>query len=195
MVAAVEDKAAVQLVQGIVIAGLQDTDTGRLEKSGICPCFVPRRLPEQLVGFCQFCVLALQATKGRVQSAWFIVSQALVFQAERQVEERLTVVGIGVTFLPYLYGFSQISPCLVETSAAQIPQSGLIQASYVVGVASQGFLVIVEGAPSGMPVLLQVQSCEIELVVGLGVLRGKRCLGSIGYGTNLVVLGTPRQEG
>ena len=67
----------------------------------------------------------------------------LVFQAEGEVEDRLSLVGVRVALLPYLYGTAQILFCLLEPSAAQIPQSGLVQTAHVVGVAAQRLLVVV----------------------------------------------------
>ena len=118
----------------------------------------------------------------------------LVFQAEGEVEDRLSLVGVRVALLPYLYGTAQIPFCLLEPSAAQIPQSGLVQTAHVVGVAAQRLLVVVQGRPCGVAVLLQVQSRQVQLVVGLGVHRRQRSFGGIGNRTNLVGLGLPGQQ-
>ena len=93
----------------------------------------------------------------------------LVFQTEREMEDSLAVVWIRITLLPYFHSFPQVAFCLLETSATQIPQPRLVETAHVIGVTPQGLLVIIEGTPCSMPVLLQMESREIELVVGLCV--------------------------
>ena len=114
-----------------------------------------------------------------------------ILQTKRQVEDGLSVVGVGIALLPYLHGFPQVRLCLVEPSAAQVPESRLAQAAHVVGVAPQGFFVVVEGAPRSVAVLLQVQARQVKLVVGLRIFGRQRSLSSIGNGTDLVGLRLP----
>ena len=135
VVATVEDKAAVQLVQCIVVAALCSADAGGLEVACICPGFVPRRFPKELIRF---------------------VSLMLVLECKGQVEDGFAVVGVGVALLPYPHGLSQVGLCLVKASAAQVPQSCLVQTAHVIRVAAQGLFVVVECRPGGMAVLLQV---------------------------------------
>ena len=123
MVAAIENKTAVQLVERIVIASLQRADAGCLEIAGIGPCLVPRGFPEELV-----CLLQTM----------------LELQTECQIEQRLTVIRIGIALLPDLHRLSQIGFCLLESSTTQIPESRLIQTAHIVGITAQGFLIIVE---------------------------------------------------
>ena len=93
----------------------------------------------------------------------------LVFQTEREIEDGLTVVWIRIALLPYLHGFPQIAFRFLETSATQIPQPRLVKAAHIVRVTAQSFLIIIEGTPCGMTVLLQMESRKIELVVGFCV--------------------------
>ena len=49
VVTTVEDEAAVQLVEGIVVTAIRHTDTGRLEVAGIGPDLIPSGFPEEFV--------------------------------------------------------------------------------------------------------------------------------------------------
>ena len=169
-----EDEASVQLIQGIVQPTLPYGDFGCLEVARICLSLAPCGFPEQLVG---------------------LVIPALILQRKGKVVDRLAVVWVGVTLLRQFHSLAQILLCLTEASPADIPQSELVEATDVVGVTAQGFLVVVNGIPRGMTVLLQVQAGEIELLIGLYLLRQQGGLSAVGYGAYLVALCMPLHDG
>ena len=80
----------------------------------------------------------------------------LVFQAEGEVVDWFSIVWVRITLLQHLYCCAQIWFCLVEASAAQVPESQLIVAAVVERFAAQCLLVVVECRPCGVAVLLQV---------------------------------------
>ena len=116
---------------------------------------------------------------------------ALIFQTEGEIEDGLTVVGVRIALLPYLHSSAQIGLCLTEASTTQIPQACLGQAAHIVRITAQGLFVIVEGTPCGMTVLLQMESRQVELVVGLRLLRREGSLSGIGNGSDVIGLCLP----
>ena len=100
VIATIEDERTVQLVERIVVTLLGHTDTSGFEVTGVCPRLIPGRLPEQAIG---------------------LVCPTLVFQCQGEVEKSLTIIGIRITFLPYLHSPAQTGLCLVKTTATQIP--------------------------------------------------------------------------
>ena len=171
VVVRVADEGTVHFVESILPARFGCTDAGRLEVTGIGPRLVPRRLPEPPIGLRRL---------------------ALVFQGEGQVEERFAVVGVRVALLPDADGGAQVVLRLVEASAAQVPEARLVQAAHVQRVAVQSLLVVVEGRPCGVAVLLQVQARQVELVHRLALQRRQGSLGGVGDGADVVGLGVPR---
>ena len=170
---AVADERALQLVESILPAFVGDADTGRLEVAGISPGLVPCGLPEAIVG---------------------LLENAQELIDDTQIEDGFTVVGIGIATLQHLYGRLQIGLCLLETGTTQIPESHLHVAAIVHRIATQGLLVIVEGRPRSMTVLLQMKTCEVELVNGFGVLWREGSLCGIRDGTYLIGLWIPLQQ-
>ena len=170
VVTTVEDEGAIELVECILIAALRCADAGSLKIAGVGPCLVPCGLPEEFI-----CLL------------WTLQ----VFQRQCEIEDRLALIGVRVTLLPNLHSFTQIRFSLVETSASQIPKAHLVQTAHIIGIAAQSLLIIVEGRPRGMTVLLQVESRQIELVVGLCISRRQGCLSSIGDRADLIWFGMP----
>ena len=83
----------------------------------------------------------------------------------------------------------------LEASAAQVPESHLVEAAHVVGVAAQRLLIVVEGRPCGVAVLFQVQARQVELVARLALDRRQGSLSRIGDGAHLIGLGMPGKEG
>ena len=173
VVATVENEASVELVEGVVVAVLRRADAGRLEVAGVGPRLVPRAFPEQVVS---------------------LLPAVLVFQGECEVEDGLAVVGVGISLFEYSHGLSQESLGPLEAPSPEEPEPRLVEAPDVVGVAAERLLVVVEGRPGGVAVLLQVESGEEELVVGLRVLGRKGGLGGVGDGAYLVVLGRPGHQ-
>ena len=170
VVTTIEDEGAVELVECILIAALRCADAGSLKIACVGPCLVPCGLPEEFIG---------------------LLRTLQVFQRQCKVEDGLALIGVRVTLLPNLHSFTQIRLSLIETSASQVPKTHLVQTAHIIGIATQSFLVVVEGRPRGMTVLLQVESRQIELVVGLRVLRWQGSFGGIGDGPDLVRLGVP----
>ena len=170
VVTTIEDETAIELVECILIAALRCADASCLEVACVGPCLVPCGLPEEFIG---------------------LLRTLQVFQRQCKVEDGLALIGVRVTLLPNLHSFTQIRFSLVETSASQIPKTHLVQTAHIIGIATQSLLVVVEGRPRGMTVLLQVESRQIELVVGLRVSRRQGSLGSIGDRTNLIGFGMP----
>ena len=119
----------------------------------------------------------------------------LEFQREGEVEDGLAIVGVGVAALPDLHGSAQVLLGLLETSAAQVPKSNLVEAAHVVGVAAQGLLIVVEGRPRCVAVLFQMQACQVELVARLALYWRQSSLGRIRDGAHLIGLGMPGEEG
>jgi len=105
--------------------------------------------------------------------------------------EWFTVVGVRVTLVEHLLSTPQIFLGLGKAATAEKPQSHLIQTAVVVRITTQCLLVIICRIPGGVAVLFQMQTGEIELVIGFGVLRGQRCLGRIRDRTYLVGLSMP----
>ena len=174
VVVAVADKTTLQLVQRVLPALLLRADAGCLIVAGIGPRLVPRGLPEAAVG---------------------LVHLPQHLTDDTQVKQRLTVVGVGVAFLLHLDGSLQIALSLLETGPAQIPQAHLHITAIVQRIATQRLLIIVEGTPCGVTILLQVQTCKIQLVHGLRVLWRQGGLSSVRYRTYLVWLSMPFQQG
>ena len=174
MVVAVADETTLQLVQRVLPAFLLRADAGRLIVAGIGPCLVPCGLPEAVVG---------------------LVHLPQHLTDDTQVEQRLAVVGVGVTFLLYLDSSLQIALSLLETGPTQIPQAHLHITAIVQRIATQRLLIIVEGTPCGVTILLQVQTCEVQLVHGLGVLWRQSGLSGVRYRTYLLGLSMPLQQG
>ena len=133
VVVAVTNERALEFVESIGPALIRDTDTGSLEIARISPGFVPGRLPEALISL-------------------LYTPQEYIHKA--QIEYRLTIVRVGVTLLQYLDGCFQIGLGLLETSPTKIPQAHLHVTTIVHRIATQGLLVIVEGTPRSMTVLL-----------------------------------------
>ena len=167
-------QTAVHLIQGIFISALQGTDFGCLKVAGICPTFVPSRFPEALV-----CLIGL----------------SLILQGKGKVVDGFSVIGIGIALGDEFHGLAQEGFCLVEAPLADVPQSEGVETTDVVGVAAQGFLVVVGGRPGGVAILLQMQSGQIELLVGLHLFGQQGCFGTVGDGTYLVCLGVPTKHG
>ena len=140
VVMAVADECMLQLIDGFLPALVSDIDAGSLEIARIGPCFVPGGFHETVVGFTNF-------------------GQVLIGNTE--IEQRLTIVGVGITLLLHLDGSLQETFCLSKTGTAQIPQTHLQVAAIVLRIAAQTFLVVVESTPSGMTVLLQMQTGEV----------------------------------
>ena len=172
MIATIKDKRTIQLGESIVITLLGHADTRCLEIAGISPCLVPGRFPEEFVGLLQL---------------------PLIFQCKGQIENSLTIVRIRIAFLPDFHSLAQIELSLVKTATAQIPQTSLIQTAHIIGVATQSLLIIVEGTPGSVTVLLQVQPREIKLVVGLCILWRQGRFGCIGDGTYIIWFCLPEQ--
>ena len=150
MVVPVVDETAVHLVEGILVTALGGADLSRLEVAGVGPCLVPGGFPEELVGL------------GRL---------ALIFLREGEVVDGLAVVRIGVALLRQTDSLAQIVLSLGETALADVPQAHGVQAANVVGVAAQSLLVVVGSLPGGVTILLQVHARQVELLVGLDLLR------------------------
>ena len=174
MVVPVVDETAVHLVEGVLVAALGGADLSRLEVAGVSPCLVPGGLPEEFVG---------------------LRGLALIFQREGEVVDGLTVVGVGVALLREPDSLAQILLSLVEAPLADIPQAHGVQAADVVRVAAQRLFVVVGGLPGGMTVLLEMHARQVELLVGLDLLRQQGGLGRVGDRTDLVGLGMPMQDG
>ena len=170
MVAAVASQTAVDFLQGIFEPAFLYRDAGSLIEGSTPPGIAPRCFPEPFV---------------------CLVQHTLIAQRQGEVVERLTVVGIRIALIENFLGMAQIGFCFTEATTAQIPQPHLVEATIIVGVAAQGFLIIVSRIQCGMTILLQMQTCEIELVVGLGVLRRQCCLSGIGNRTDLVGFSMP----
>ena len=169
-----EYEASVQFIQGIVQPALPYRNLCCLKIACISLSLGPCGLPEQFVGF---------------------IILTLILQRKGEIVDWLAVVGVRVAFLRQFHGLAQIVLSLAEAPPADIPQAKLVQAAYVVGVTAQGFLVIVNRTPRGMTVLLQVQAGEIELFVGLYLLRQQCGLSAVGDGTYLIALSMPLHHG
>ena len=173
VVVGVANEAAFQFFQGIPIPLLSDADACGLEVPGIGPRFVPSGFPEELVCF---------------------ADSRLVFQTERQVEDGFAIVGVGIAFLPDSNGTTQIVFGFVKASATQEPQSHLVQATHIVGVAAQSLLVVVESRPCGMSVLLQVKTREVQLVHRLAFHGWQGCFSAVGNRSNFVGFRVPLEN-
>ena len=174
MVVAVVDEATVDLVEGIVEVTHASANASGLKVGGIGPRLVPRSLPEEFVCF---------------------VGTELILEAEGEVVDGLSVVGIGVATLQHLDSSAQVGFGLVEATTTQVPQTYLIVASVVHWITTQSLLVVVESRPCGVAVLLEVQTGEVELVDGLDIFGAQSGLGCIGDGAYVVGLGLPDEDG
>ena len=164
------DQSAIQFVEGIIEPFLCHRNLGSLEIAGICQSLVPSGFPEEFVS---------------------LIEPSLVFQCEGEMIDGLPVIGVRVALLREAHGLAQIGFRLGKASLADEPESHGIETTDVIGVAAQGLLIIVHRTPGGMAVLLQVQSGEVELLVGLHLFGQQRSLGTVGNGTYLIRLGLP----
>ena len=167
-------QAAVDLVEGILVATLHGADLGGFEIAGIGPSLVPGSFPEEFVGFGDF---------------------AQILERQRKIVDGFAIVGIGIAALRELHGLAQILFGLGETALADVPKTKGIEAADVVGIATQGFLVVVGCQPRGVTILLEVLTGEEKLLVGLDLLGQQGSFGRIGDRTDLVGLGMPGEDG
>ena len=174
MVVPVADEATVHLVEGILVAALCSTDLGSLKVAGICPGLTPGRLPEQFVS---------------------LIILSLVFQCEGKVIDWLAVIRIRIALGDEFDSLSQIALSLGEAPFPDKPQAHGVQATNVVGVSTQGLLIVVGRYPRGVTVLFQVHTRKVELLVGLDLPGQQGCLGTVGDRTDVVGLGMPLEHG
>ena len=122
VVVPVADEATVHLVEGFLVAALRSTNLGSLKVAGICPSLTPGRLPEQFVS---------------------LIIPSLVFQCEGKIIDWFAVIRIRIALGYEFDGLSQIALCLGEAPFPDVPQAHSIQATDVVGVSTQGLLIVV----------------------------------------------------
>ena len=102
-------EAAAQFFPGIVKTLLEDADFCRLEVSCISPGLVPRHFPEE--------VIRLLAQVFPV----FIVHRTQIFQADSQIIQGFTVIGLWITLHDQSYCFAEVALCLAGASLADVP--------------------------------------------------------------------------
>ena len=162
-----------EFVEGVLPASFSGAYLGAGEISRILPRGVPCGFVEEVVGF---------------------APAVPVFQAESQVVYGLAVVGVLVASGQDFHRLAQIAFGLVEARPAQIPEPQGVVVAYVGRVAPQRLLVVVQGAPGRMPVLLKVQTCQIQLLAAFDFRGLERRFGRIGHRSREIVLGLAAQS-
>ena len=162
-----------EFVEGVLPASFSGAYLGAGEISRILPRGVPCGFVEEVVGF---------------------APAVPVFQAESQVVYGLAVVGVLVASGQDFHRLAQIAFGLVEARPPQIPEPQGVVVAYVGRVAPQRLLVVVQGAPGRMPVLLKVQTCQIQLLAASDFRGLERRFGGIGHRSREIVLGLAAQS-
>ena len=117
-----------------------------------------------------------------------LVLPSLIAQAQAQVHVCLGTIGVWVTGSKAINGRPEIRFRLVEPAPAHEQQAIGIVGPAVPGIAPKGLQVIGIGEVGGVAVLLQMQSGEIQFLVGHDLLRLLGRGHGIGNGLNLLFL-------
>ena len=173
VIVGVTNQTIINFLLGILQAMLHHGNLGTLEETCILPSSVPSRFIEHIV-----CLIHL----------------VLILQGKAEVIDRFAIVWVRVALHQHLDRLAKILFRLGESTFADVPQSKGIVASVVHWVAAKRLLIVIHRIVSGMAILLQVKTCQIELVVGLDLLWKESRLGRIWYRTNLVWVGVPSHQ-
>ena len=155
------DQAFIRKVQRFCNPSFPETETAQVKIGGACGFSTPDSFVEGIEGF---------------------LRPAQHFQGEAQVIVCFPGVGIGVPPGLFSDGGFKIRNAFTDPGVPQQVQAvGIVQPD-IGGITAQAFQVIIRWQEGGMTVLLQMLSCQEQLLQGLDFFRLFQRFGRFGYG-------------